>query len=62
MTYVRSSPDKEQSMTNYEVHLAYRLHYIHHDARRRLRVASDGMNARFDRLANAAAFQGGVKV
>jgi hypothetical protein len=52
-------PDKEQSTTDYVADLAERLHDTHHYARRHLRVASDRMKARYDRLANSAGFQEG---
>jgi hypothetical protein len=50
-------PDKEQSTTDYVADLVERLHDTHHYARRHLRVASDRMKARSDRLANSAGFQ-----
>jgi hypothetical protein len=39
-----------------------RLYDTHHYARRHLRVASDRMKARYDRLANSARFQEGDRV
>jgi hypothetical protein len=39
-----------------------RLHDTHHYARRHLKVASDSMKARYDRLANSAGFQEGDHV
>jgi hypothetical protein len=50
-------PDKEESITDYEAKLAERLHDIHHFARHHLKVASDRVKARYDRLANSAGFQ-----
>jgi hypothetical protein len=55
-------PDKEQSTTDYVVDLVERLHDTHHYARRHLRVASDRMKVRYDRLANSAGFQEGDRV
>jgi hypothetical protein len=39
-----------------------RLHDNHHYARRHLRVASDRMKVRYDRLSNSAVFQEGDRV
>jgi hypothetical protein len=52
-------PDKEQSTTDYASDLVERLHDTHQYARRNLKVASDRMKARYDRLANSAGFQEG---
>jgi hypothetical protein len=52
-------PDKEQSTTDYVADLVELLHDTHHYARWHLRVASDRMKARYDRLANSAGFQEG---
>jgi hypothetical protein len=49
-------PDKEQSTTDYVADLVERLHDRH------LRVASDRMKVRYDRLANLAGFQEGDRV
>jgi hypothetical protein len=50
-------PYKEESITDYETKLSERLRDIHHFARHHLKVASDRMKARYDRLANSAGFQ-----
>jgi hypothetical protein len=55
-------PDKEQSTTDYVADLVERLHYTNNYARRHLRVASDRMMVRYDRLANSAGFQKGDRV
>jgi hypothetical protein len=55
-------PDKEQSTTVYVADLVERLHDTHHYARRHLRVASDRMKVRYDRLSNSAGFQEGDRV
>jgi hypothetical protein len=55
-------PDKEQSTADYVADLVERLHDTHHYARRHLRVASDRMKARYNRLANSAGFQEGDRV
>jgi hypothetical protein len=52
-------PEKEQSTTDYVADLVERLHDTHHYARRHLRVASDRIKVRYDRLANSAGFQEG---
>jgi hypothetical protein len=49
-------PDKEQSTTDYAAKLVERLYNIHHYARRHLKVASDHLKTRYDRLANSAGF------
>ena len=54
--------DKEQSMTDYTTALVERLHDIRHFARQHLKVASNRMKARYDQLANSAAFQLGNRV
>jgi hypothetical protein len=59
---VRSSPDKEESKTDYIADLVERLHDTHHYARRHPRVTSDRMKARYDRLANWAGYQEGDRV
>jgi hypothetical protein len=55
-------PDKEESTTDYTANLSERLHDIQHFARQHLKVASDWMKARYDRLANSAGFQEGDRV
>jgi hypothetical protein len=55
-------PDKEQSTTDYVADLVERLHDTNHYARQHLRVASDRMKARYDRLANSTGFQEGDRV
>jgi hypothetical protein len=55
---VRGSPDTEQRAND----LVNRRHDIPHYALQDLEMASDGMNARYDRLANAAGFQEGDQV
>jgi hypothetical protein len=54
---IAASAGKEQSTTDYVADLVERLHDTHNYARRHLRVASDRMKARYDRLANSAGFQ-----
>jgi hypothetical protein len=49
-------PDMEQSTTGYAADLVERLHDIHHNARRYLKVASDRMKACYNRLASSAGF------
>jgi hypothetical protein len=56
------APHKEQSTRDYVADLVERLHDTHHYARRHLRVASDRMKARYDRLANSAGFREGDRV
>jgi hypothetical protein len=58
----RVPPDKEQSTTDNVVDLEDRLHDIHHYARQHLKVASDRMKARYDRLGNSEGFQEGDKL
>jgi hypothetical protein len=50
--------DKKQCTTNFVADIVDRLHDIHHYARQHLKVASDRMKARYDRLANSAGLQG----
>jgi hypothetical protein len=57
-----ASPDKEQSSTDHGLDLADRFLDNHHHNRQHLKVASDRMKARCDRLANSPGFQEGDKV
>jgi hypothetical protein len=50
-------PDKEESTTVYVANLSERLHDIHHFARQHLKMASDRIKARYDRLSKYAGFQ-----
>jgi hypothetical protein len=54
-------PDKESSATDYAAELG-RLHDIHHYTRQHLKLASDRMKVRYDRLANSAGFKEGDRV
>jgi hypothetical protein len=56
------APPDKMSTTDYTTDLVVRLHDIHHFARQHLRVASDRMKARYDRLANSAGYQEGDSV
>jgi hypothetical protein len=49
--------DKEQLATNYAADLVERLDDIHQYARQRLKLASDSMKARYNRLAISKGFQ-----
>jgi hypothetical protein len=49
--------DKEQLTTNYAADLVERLDDIHQYARQRLKLASDSMKARYNRLASSKGFQ-----
>jgi hypothetical protein len=55
----RAPPDKGQSEMNYAADVDERLRDTHYFARQHLKVASDGMKARYDQLANSAGFQEG---
>jgi len=54
-------PDKEESTTDYAANLSECLHDTHF-ARQHLKVASDRIKTRYDRLANSAGFQEGDRV
>jgi hypothetical protein len=56
VTLFGARPDREQSQTDYAADLVERLHDIHLYARQHLKVSSDRMKARYDRLANSAGF------
>jgi hypothetical protein len=47
---------KEQSTTDHMADLVDQLHNLHHYTRQHLKVASDRMNARYDRLVNSLGF------
>jgi len=49
-------------MTDYTAALVERINDIHNFARQQLKVASDGMKARYDQLANSTGFQVGDRV
>jgi hypothetical protein len=51
-------PDKEDSTTDYAA-ISERLHDINHFAGQHLKAASDGIKARYDRLAANPVFQEG---
>jgi hypothetical protein len=55
-------PDKERPRTNYAAELVDHLHDIHQYARQHLKLASDRMKTRYDKLANSAGYQEGNMV
>jgi hypothetical protein len=55
-------PDKDESTTDYAANFAERLHDIDHFTRQQLKMSSDRMKARYDRLASSAGFQEGNQV
>jgi hypothetical protein len=57
-----ASPDKEMSTTDYTTELIESLDNIHHFAREHLKLSSDRMKARYDRLANSAGYREGDRV
>jgi len=57
-----ASPDKKLSTTDYAADRVERLHDNHQFARQHLKMARDQMYARYDQLANSAAFQEGDRV
>ena len=55
-------PDKEQPTTDYAADLVDHLHDIHNYARQHLKLASDRMKTRYDKLANSAGYDEGDRV
>ncbi|PNF29641.1 hypothetical protein B7P43_G16387 [Cryptotermes secundus] len=55
-------PDKEQPTTDYAGDLVDHLHDIHNYARQHLKLASDRMKTRYDKLANSAGYDEGDRV
>ncbi|PNF24989.1 hypothetical protein B7P43_G08361 [Cryptotermes secundus] len=55
-------PDKEQPNTDYAADLVDNLHDIHNYARKNLKLASDRMKTRYDKLANSAGYDEGDRV
>jgi hypothetical protein len=53
-------PDKDKPTTDYAAELVDHLHDIHQYAGQNLKLASDRMKIRYDKLANSAAYQEGV--
>jgi hypothetical protein len=49
-------PDKERPTTNHAADLVDHLHDIHHYASQHLKLASDRMKTRYDKLANCAGY------
>jgi hypothetical protein len=56
------SPDKERPTIDYEANLVDHLLNIHNYARQHLRLASDWMKTRYDRLANCAGYHEGDRM
>jgi hypothetical protein len=52
-------PDKERPTTDHAADLVDHLHDIHNYARQHLKLASDRMETRYDKLANTAGYQEG---
>jgi hypothetical protein len=52
-------PDEERPTTDQETDLVERLHDIHNYSHQLLKSASDGMQTRYDKLANSAGYHGG---
>jgi hypothetical protein len=52
-------PDKESTATDYAADLVDHLHDIHKYARQLLKLASDRMKTRYDKLASSAGYQEG---
>jgi hypothetical protein len=55
-------PGKERPRTNYAAEFVDHLHDIHQYARQHLKLASDHMKTRYDKLANSAGYQEGDSV
>jgi hypothetical protein len=55
-------PDKEQPTTDFAAELVDQLYDIHSFAQRNLKLASDRMRTRYDKLANSASYQEGDRV
>jgi hypothetical protein len=55
-------PDKERTTTNYAADLVDHLHDIHNYDRQHLKLASDRMKTRYDKVANSAGYQEGHRV
>jgi hypothetical protein len=52
-------PDKERPTTEHAADLVTHIHDIHHYARQQLKMASDRMKTRYDKLANSAGYHEG---
>jgi hypothetical protein len=55
-------PDKEWPTTDYATELVDQLYDIDNYARQNLKLASDRMKTRYDKLANSAGYQEGNRV
>jgi hypothetical protein len=55
-------PGKELPTTDYATDLVDHLHDIHYYARQHLKMASDRMKTRYDKLANSAGYHEGDRV
>jgi hypothetical protein len=55
-------PDKERPTTDFAAELVDQLQDIHNYARRNLKLASDRMKTRYNKLANSAVYQEGDRV
>jgi hypothetical protein len=55
-------PDKERPTTDYAAELVDHLHEIQEYASQNLKLASDHMKTRYDKLANSAGYQEGDRV
>jgi hypothetical protein len=62
MTHLYVPPDKELPTTDYAADVVDHLHDIHNYARQHLKLASDRMKTRYDKLANSAGYQEGDRV